>query len=96
MCFLLTLFDNNKTEAEELEVDKSEQVVAPASTIRATKYVEIEPGYSFPSRIWHTRGNYGGYLTIESWERTPNFTYLGKYTGYLRYMAAPARVEDES
>lgn len=53
------------------------------NSIKAATTVEISPGDLFPQQIWVTRGDYGGYLPIVSWEITPNNKYVGLYRGKL-------------
>lgn len=96
LSFIAMLIVTTESRAEEQtigEIDKTE--IAATSSIYAVTYVEIPINTSLPERVWHTRGKYGGYLTLESYERTPDFTYKGKYTGYLRYMVAPNKVDEE-
>lgn len=77
--------DENSNVTNEYETYK-------ASSIPMSITKEIPMGGSFPSRIWYTQGDYGGYLTLDSYEKTPNYTYKGIYSGRLYLHAAPNKL----
>lgn len=86
---------NDGVSAKENNSTNSKVEVSSASSIQGTAYVEIPIGSIFPPRIWQQRGDYGGYLTLVSYEKTRNNTYKGLYRGKLVKYAAPHSIDPE-
>jgi len=70
-----------------------QEASAKEYSISARQTIEIPMGASFPERIWHTIGDYGGYLTLVSYEKTPQNTYIGLYRGTLYLNVAPNKLD---
>lgn len=86
---------NHEVSANENYRTTNENELNRPPSIQASTTIEIDMQSGFPPRIWYTRGDYGGYLTLDSFEKTPNNTYLGLYRGTLRLYAAPDRLDPD-
>lgn len=86
---------NDGVSAQENYRNTNEAEPHRPNSIQAATTIEIPYGASFPPRIWYTKGDYRGYLYIESYEVTRNNTYIGLYRGTLYLHVAPVKVDPD-
>ncbi|MFS0749446.1 hypothetical protein [Oceanobacillus sp. 1P07AA] len=101
--FLLTfgsiILVSQGASANELDGDNVE--LQSANSIRAATHIDkpirdFDRGLvSFPDKIWHTRGEYRGYLYVRNFEELSNGMLRANYVGTLYKYVSPVKTDPE-